>query len=61
MVDVNVTISSKASEKHVFKGRKPRKNKFTVDWEAKDKLKKSIVETIQQMQTTNPPLDLPNL
>jgi hypothetical protein len=45
----------------VFKGQKPRKNKSTFDWEAKDKLKKSIVETIQQMQKTSPPLDLPNL
>jgi hypothetical protein len=45
----------------VFKGQKPRKNKSTVDWEAKDKLKKFIMETIQQMQTTSPPLDLPNL
>jgi hypothetical protein len=43
----------------VFKDRKPRKNKFVVDWETEEKLKRSMVETIQQMQVINPPLDLP--
>ncbi len=33
--------------KKVFKDRKPRKNKFVIDWEAEEKLKRYMVETIQ--------------
>jgi hypothetical protein len=47
MVDVNVTTWSKTNEEHVFKGYKPRKNKSTIDWEAKDKLKNYMLEMIQ--------------
>jgi hypothetical protein len=46
MVDVNVTTQSKTSEEQVFKDWKSRKNKFVDDWEAKEKLMKSMVETI---------------
>ncbi len=49
IVDVNVTPRSKTSEKQMFKYRKPRKNKFIVDWEVKKKLKRSMVEIIQWM------------
>jgi hypothetical protein len=47
MVDVNVTTWSNRNVEHVFKGQKPRKNKSTIDWEIKNKLKNSMVETIQ--------------
>ncbi len=33
----------------MFKGQELRKNKFTIDWETEERLKSSIVETIQQM------------
>jgi len=34
MVDVNMAITnSKVIKEHVFKDRKPIKNKFTIDWE----------------------------
>jgi hypothetical protein len=46
MVDVNVTIQNKASEKQVFKDRKPMKNKFATDWEVEERLKRFMVETI---------------
>jgi hypothetical protein len=49
MVHVHVTTQSKASEEYVFKNWEPKKNKTTVDWEEEEKLKKSMVETIQQM------------
>jgi len=45
VMDVNVT-TSKAIEEHVFKDRKPRKAKSVVDWEKKEQLKKSMLETI---------------
>jgi hypothetical protein len=47
MEDVNVTIRIKTSEEHVFKVRKPRKNKSTTNWEVEKKLKKFMVETMQ--------------
>ncbi len=56
MVDVNVTIHNKTNEKQVFEDRKPRKNKFAASWEVEEKLKRSIMETIQQMQVVNLPL-----
>jgi hypothetical protein len=59
MVDVNVTTQNKTNEEQVFKYRKPRKNKFAIDWEIEEKLKRSMVEPIQQMQVINLPLDLP--
>jgi hypothetical protein len=33
VVDVNVTIRSKAIKEHVFKDRKPRKSKSYADYE----------------------------
>jgi hypothetical protein len=40
VVDVNVTIRSKATEEQVFKDRKPRKINNVVDWEKEEWLKK---------------------
>jgi hypothetical protein len=37
----------KTREEQVFKDREPRKNKFATYWEVKEKLKRSMVETIQ--------------
>jgi hypothetical protein len=34
MVDVHVTTQSKDNEEHVFKERKPWKNKIIIDYEA---------------------------
>jgi hypothetical protein len=59
MVDVNVTTHNMTSEEQVFKDRKLKKNKFAIDWEVEEKLKKSMVETIQQMHVVNLPPDLP--
>lgn len=59
MVDVNVTIQSNISEEQMFKDQEPRKKKSIIGWETKEKLKKSMVETIQHMQTVNPPPNLP--
>lgn len=53
-----MTTKSKATKKQVCKDQEPRKNKTTIDWEAKKKLKKSMVETIQQMQVANPLTDI---
>jgi hypothetical protein len=39
VVDVNVTIRSKAIEEHVFKDRKPRKTKIVVEEEKKNNLR----------------------
>jgi hypothetical protein len=47
VVDVNVTLRSKVTMKHVFKDREPRKVKSVIDWEKEEWLKKSMVETIQ--------------
>jgi phage terminase small subunit len=52
VVDVNVTTTNQAIEKHVFKDRKLRKIKSAIDWEKEEQLKKSMVETIQQIQKT---------
>jgi len=52
VVDVNVTTRNKAIEKHVFKDRKPRKAKNVVDWEKKEWLKKSVLETIKHIKKT---------
>lgn len=49
-----MTTQSKISEKSVFKDWKPRNNKIINDLETKEKLKKSTVETIQQMHATSP-------
>jgi hypothetical protein len=46
MGDIHVTTQSKANEEHVFKDQEPRKNKFIIDLETKEKLKKIIVKTI---------------
>jgi phosphopantothenate synthetase len=50
VVDVNVITRSKVIEEHVFKDREPREAKSVVDWEKEKRLKKSMVETIQQIQ-----------
>ncbi len=47
VVDVIVTIRSKVTEEQVFKDRELRKAKSVVDWEKEERLKKSMVETIQ--------------
>ncbi len=59
MGDIHVTTQSKASEEHVFKDQKPRKNKSIIDQETKKKLKNIMVKTIQQMQIASPPPNLP--
>ncbi len=43
----------------MFKDQEPMKNKTISKWEANKKLKKFMVETIQQMQATTPPLEAP--
>ncbi len=35
------------------------KNKFVIDWEIEEKFKKSMMETIQEIQVVNPPPYLP--
>jgi len=47
--NVNVVTRSKAIKEQVFKDRKPKKAKSVVNWEKKDRLKKSMVEIIQQI------------
>jgi hypothetical protein len=36
VVDVNVRTKSKATKKHVFKDRKPRKTKTVANWEKEE-------------------------
>jgi hypothetical protein len=46
MVNVHVTTTcNKGNEEHLFKDQKSRKNKTTTYWEAKEKLKKFMLET----------------
>jgi hypothetical protein len=45
--NVNVATRSKVTKEHVFKDREPRKAKSVVKWEKEERLKKSMVETIQ--------------
>ncbi len=52
VVDVDVIARSKATEEHVFKDREPRKAKSAINQEKEEQLKKSMVETIQQIQKT---------
>ncbi len=54
VVDINVTTRSKVIKKHVFKDKEPRKVKNAIDWEKEEQLKKSMMETIQQIQKTKP-------
>jgi hypothetical protein len=49
MIDIHVTVRSKATKQQVFKDWKPKKKKIKIDWEAKEKLKKSMVKAIQQI------------
>jgi hypothetical protein len=49
VVDVNVTIRSKVTEEHVSKDKEPRKTKSVVDWEKEERLKESMVDTIQHI------------
>ncbi len=49
VIDVNVAKISKIIEDQVFEEREPRNNKSTTYWE-EEKLKKEMVETIQQLQ-----------
>jgi hypothetical protein len=48
VVDVNVTTRNKVTKEQVFKDKEPRKAKSTTNWKEKW-LKKSMVETIQQI------------
>jgi hypothetical protein len=48
-VNVNVTMKSKVIEEQVFKDKEPRKIKNATDWEKEKRLKKSMVEIIQQI------------
>ncbi len=52
VVDVNVAARSKITKKQVIKDRQPRKAKSDIDWEKEEQLKKSMVETIQQILKT---------
>jgi hypothetical protein len=52
VVDVDVTTRSKVTEEPMFKDRKPRKAHSVADWEKEERLKKSMVGTIQQIQKT---------
>jgi hypothetical protein len=54
MIDIHVIARSKATEEQVFKDQEPKKNKIKVDWEAKEKLKKFMVKTKQQISATSP-------
>ncbi len=49
VVDVNVTTRSKVTEEHAFKDREQRKAKSVVDREKEERLKKSMMETIQDI------------
>ncbi len=49
VVDVNVVTRSRITKDQVFQEKEPRKNKSTVDWEKNQKLKKTMVEIIQQL------------
>jgi len=51
VIDVNVVTRSRIIKKQIFLEIGPRKNKTTVDWE-EEKLKKTMVETISQLQKT---------
>ncbi len=48
--DVNVATKRKITKEKMFQERKPRKNKSTTNWEKEDKLNKTMVDTIQQLQ-----------
>jgi precorrin isomerase len=47
VVDVNVTTTCKVIEEQVFKDREPRKAKNVANKENEERLKQSMVETIQ--------------
>ncbi len=49
MVDVNVTTRNKVTKEQVFNYREPKKVKNVVHWEKEEKLKKSLVEIIEQI------------
>jgi hypothetical protein len=49
LVDVNVTIKSKVIEEHVFKDKELRKAKSVTNWEKEERLKNSMVKTIEQI------------
>ncbi len=51
-MDVNVTTRSKATEEQMFKDRQLKKAKSATDQEKEKRLKKSMVDTIQQIQKT---------
>jgi hypothetical protein len=50
VIDINVATRSIIIKDHVFQEREPRKNKITTYWEKKEKLKKTMVKTIQHLQ-----------
>jgi hypothetical protein len=45
MIKIHVIARNKVTEEQVFKDQEQKKNKIKVDWEAKEKLKKSMVKT----------------
>jgi hypothetical protein len=47
-----MSTRSKVTKEHAFKDREPRKTKSSANWEKKEQLKKSMVETIQQIKKT---------
>jgi hypothetical protein len=49
MMDVKVTTRSKVIKKQVFKDKERRKINSIVNWEKEEQLKKSMVETIEQI------------
>ncbi len=54
IVDVNMVITMiKVIEEHVFKDKKPIKNKFATNWEHEQRLQQSFVHTIHEMQAKN--------
>ncbi len=50
VVDVNIATKSRIIEEQVFQDKEPWKKKKFIDWEKEEKLKKTMVETIQQLQ-----------
>jgi hypothetical protein len=50
VININVATRSRIIEDQVFQEREPRKNKSIADLEKEEKLKKTMVKTIQQLQ-----------
>jgi hypothetical protein len=50
---------NKVTKVQLFKDWNQERTRNEVDWEVKEHLKKSMVHTIQQMQVTNPLMEVP--